>query len=215
MLGKHVAPPRFVAFVLLLPIGFWIHQHLFTHAKYTDSAAMAFDVAALLFVASLTPLFRQSGPEAIREHSDAYDANRLLVLGMTLLMTVAVMVVIAGELPNAKQGNVFAIGRLVSTLLLIWIFENTIFALHYAHEYYASPPGSDEDAGGLDFPGDGEPDYSEFVYFSFTLGMTFQTSDVDITSSRIRNIALLQCFISFVFNLGVIAFTINALGGAK
>jgi uncharacterized membrane protein len=218
-LGKYVAPPRFVIFILLLPIGFWIHQHVFPHAKYTDSASIAFDVAALLFLVSLTPLFRQSGPEAIRGHADAYDANRLLILIMTTLMTIAVLVVIAGELPAAKQGNPWAIARLVSTLTLIWVFTNTIFALHYAHEYYTppgegEPDGSGSDCGGLDFPGDGEPDYSEFIYFSFTLGMTFQTSDVSITSSRIRNIALLQCFISFIFNLGVIAFTINALGGA-
>lgn len=104
--------------------------------------------------------------------------------------------------------------KLVATLLLIWLFANSVYALHYAHAFYtAAPDGAGGDQGGIDFPGTAEPSYGDFVYFAFTLGMTFQTSDVDITSGRIRSVALLQSFTAFLFNIGVIAFTINALGG--
>ncbi len=212
MVGKHVAPPRFAGFLVLLPIAFFVHQHFVDHAKWTDSAAIAFDVASALFLVSLVPLLKQSGPDAIREHADTYDANRLLVLAMTTVVGIAVMVAIAAELPDAKQGDVGAIIRLVGTLTLIWLFANTVFAMHYAHEYYSSPDDSDEDCKGLDFPDGDEPDYTDFLYFAFTLGMTFQTSDVDITRRRLRSVSILHSFGAFIFNLGVIAFTINALG---
>ena len=99
-----------------------------------------------------------------------------------------------------------AMVKLVGTLLLTWFFTNTVYALHYAHLYYSSRDGND--AGGIDFPGTKTPDYLDFVYFSFTLGMTFQTSDTAITSRTIRRIATAHSFAAFVFNIGVIAFTI-------
>ena len=78
--------------------------------------------------------------------------------------------------------------------------------------FYA--PGDDSgDAAGIEFPGTKSPDYWDFAYFSFTLGMTFQTSDVAVTSTAIRKVVLFHCFAAFVFNIGVIAFTINVLGG--
>lgn len=101
--------------------------------------------------------------------------------------------------------------KLIGTLMLAWLFTNTVYALHYAHIYYSSRDGGDQE--GIDFPGGIAPDYLDFVYFSFTLGMTFQTSDAQITGRAIRRIATLHSFAAFVFNLGVVAFAINALGG--
>jgi uncharacterized membrane protein len=213
-LGKRIAPPRFIAFALIFIVGVAAHQGLLPGARWTDSAAMAFDLAASVFLVSLIPFLRENSAKAIRDHADANDANRVLILLMTTVLTIAVMVTIAGELPGARLGHPWAIVRLVGTLMLVWLFANTVYALHYAHEYYSEQPDCTGDRKGLDFPGEGDPGYAEFVYFSFTLGMTFQTSDVEITARRIRAIALLHCFAAFVFNLGVIAFTINALGGA-
>jgi uncharacterized membrane protein len=87
-----------------------------------------------------------------------------------------------------------------------------IYALHYAHLYYSDASTDGKDAKGLDFPSCDEPDYWDFAYFAFTLGMTFQTSDVEISSRRVRKVALGQCMAAFVFNIGVLAFTINVLG---
>ena len=213
MLGKHVAPPRFVAFLVLLVIGLPAHHLVFANARWADSASMAFDLAGIVFLISLLPLLPRRGADAIRATADTNDANRLLVLGMTSLLTIAVMVTISGELSRAEHGDVAAIVKLIGTLLTIWLFFNSVYAMHYAHAYYASDDAGG-DCGGLNFPGDEEPDYADFLYFSFTLGMTFQTSDVDVTSSRIRPVVLLQSFAAFAFNLGVIAFIINALGGA-
>jgi uncharacterized membrane protein len=95
---------------------------------------------------------------------------------------------------------------IVGTLLIAWLFGNTIFALHFAH--LVAKRG-----GGIEFPGAEKPGYPDFVYFSFTLGMTFQTSDVNISDRGIRNVVTAHCLVAFVFNLGILAFTINVLGG--
>jgi uncharacterized membrane protein len=114
---------------------------------------------------------------------------------------------------DARSGDLVALAKLVGTLLAIWLFANSIYALHYAHAYYTKAPDTGGDAAGLDFPGTKTPFYGDFAYFAFTLAMTFQTSDVAITSRALRHVALLHCFTAFVFNIGVIAFAINALGG--
>ena len=211
-LGNRIGPPRFLLFLALLPVGFFAHRWAFGDHHWGDSVAMAFDAAALVFLVSLLPLVHDSGAAEMRTHSARNDANRFLVLVLTTLLGFAVMAAIAGEMPAARGGDVIAACKLVGTLLLIWLFANSIYTLHYAHAWYAqSELGSD--TRGLDFPDSNAPDYYDFAYFAFTLGMTFQTSDVSITSRKLRHVALLHCFGAFVFNIGVIAFTINVLGG--
>ena len=98
------------------------------------------------------------------------------------------------------------------TIVLSWAFIHTIFALHYAHEFY------DEDAGlaaGMAFPGgDEEPDYWDFVYFSFVIGMTSQVSDVGVTSKEIRRTVAAHGIVSFLFNAALLALTVNIAASA-
>ncbi len=212
--GNRIAPVRFLAFLAFFPVAFLAYRHLIPAANWKEAISMAFDFAAVCFLVSLIPLLRDSSAAAVRVHARDNDANRVLVLVITSILTLVIMAAIAGELTAAKAGQSHAMVKLAGTLVLIWLFANSVYALHYAHEFYA--PGGKDGAvrGGLDFPGTASPTYSDFTYFAFTLGMTFQTSDVQITSPVVRRIALLQSFAAFVFNIGVIAFTINALGGA-
>lgn len=215
VLGRHVAPPRFLAFLVLLPLAGLAHFRLFSPHEWKTSLAIGFDVAAGVFLVSLIPLLKESGAHAIRARADANAANRIVVLAVSTLLMGVVMAGIAGELPGARRGQGPAIVALVATLLLIWLFANAVYALHYAHDYYtAHPREPGKDTGGIDFPGGAEPGYADFAYFAFTLGMTFQTSDIAITATHTRSVALLHSFGAFVFNIGVIAFTINALGGS-
>lgn len=211
-LGNRIAPARFLMFTALLAGGYAACRVLLPGDDWRDCAAMAFDGAAAVFLLSLIPLLRDSTAEAIRRHAARNDANRLLILALTTVLTVVAMAAIAGEIAGARGGEVQAIAKLVGTLLLIWLFANSVYALHYAHAYYlADAKGAD--SGGIDFPGTTTPDYWDFAYFAFTLGMTFQTSDVNIRSRRLRRVVLLHSFAAFIFNIGVIAFTINVLGG--
>lgn len=211
-IGHRVGPPRFLLFLALLPVGFFAYRAVFDSPHWGDAVAMAFDGAALVFLVSLIPLVRGSDVTDMREHSADNDANRFLVLVLTTLLGFAVMAAIAGEMRGARNGDTLAAAKLVVTLLLIWLFANSVYALHYAHAWYTrSETGSDR--RGLDFPDSNAPDYYDFAYFAFTLGMTFQTSDVSITARPMRHAALLHSFGAFVFNIGVIAFAINVLGG--
>ena len=212
-LGNRLAPPRFLLFLVLLPLGFLTYRQLVPDAGWMDALAMAFDFAAASFLISLIPILRQSSAAAMRLHSASNDANRVMVLVITTLLTLVVMSSISDELKAAQSGEPAGMIKLIGTLLLIWLFANSVYTLHYAHAYYATDSDNGGDIGGIVFPGTKTPDYFDFAYFSFTLGMTFQTSDVEISLAPVRRIVLLHCFAAFVFNIGVIAFTINALGG--
>jgi uncharacterized membrane protein len=214
VVGNRIAPRRFLLFLGLLVAGYFGYRAAWPATKWSDGAAMAFDAAAVVFLASLIPLLRDSSAETIRDHAAKNDANRALILVVTTFLTFVAMTAISGELAGARGGELGAILKLVGTLLLIWLFANSVYALHYAHAYYTRSDESDGDMGGIDFPGTKTPGYDDFLYFSFTLGMTFQTSDTNITATGIRRIALLHSFAAFVFSIGVIAFTINVLGGA-
>ena len=99
---------------------------------------------------------------------------------------------------------------------LSWLLLHTIFTIRYAHFYYdIHYTKSSTYSGGLEFPKEKEPDYIDFAYFSFVIGMTFQVSDVSITSRRIRRMALLHGLISFVFNAIIVALTISILANLK
>ena len=213
MVGNRIAPRRFLLFLALLVGGYFAYRAAWPDAKWSDAGAMAFDAAAIVFLGSLIPLLRDSSATTIRDHAARNDANRPLILVVTTFLTFVAMTAISGELADARNGEWPALVKLVATLLPIWLFANSIYALHYAHAYYTRSDETDGDAGGIEFPGTKTPAYDDFMYFSFTLGMTFQTSDTSITATGIRRIALLHSFAAFVFSIGVIAFTINVLGG--
>jgi len=211
-LGNRLAPPRFIAFALLLPAGVALWLWLNPAALWQDALAMGFDLAAALFLLSLLPLLRRSSVAEMRRHADQNDANRTLIVVISTLLALVVMAAISGELEAASGGDRMAMIKLLVSLVLAWLFANSVYALHYAHLYYFGSGETGEHRGGIDFPGTTSPDYGDFAYFAFTLGMTFQTSDVAITAPSIRRLVLVQSLASFVFNIGVIAFTINALG---
>ena len=94
-----------------------------------------------------------------------------------------------------------------ATILLSWAFVHTIFAIHYAHEYYGER--RDGKIGGLTFPEDAKPNYWDFLYFSLVIGMTSQVSDVQVTSKVIRRVVNLHGVLSFFFNVSVLALTVN------
>lgn len=168
-----------------------------------------FDVAALGFMATMPSLFKGSTAAQMRAHSRDNDANRGLALLLTVATSLVILVAVALELSGDPSPVEKA--AIVATLLIAWTFSNLVFALHYAHIYYIK--SGDADRGGATFPGDDEPTYWDFAYFAFTLGMTFQTSDVSITRGDWRRLVLWHSLAAFVFNLGILAFTINTLAG--
>jgi len=207
-LGNRLAPPRFIAFVVISAVASVVASHL---AGWSQAALIGFDIGATIFLLSCISLLGNEADE-MRQAAKRNDANRAVLLGITTVVCLVVLVAIGVELSNKDQMGAPAIVLIVGTLLIAWLFSNLVYALHYAHLFY-SPKGGGGDAGGIDFPGDGDPDYWDFIYFAFTLGMTFQTSDVGISARPIRRVVIVHCFAAFIFNIGVLAFTINVLGG--
>jgi len=102
----------------------------------------------------------------------------------------------------------------ITAVVISWTLLHTIFTLRYAHLYYdpnVDTDGETKDIGGLQFPGRQQPDYLDFVYFSFIVGMTFQVSDVNITSRRIRRACIIHALLSFAFNTAILALSINVI----
>jgi len=108
------------------------------------------------------------------------------------------------------------IAAAIPSMIFSWSIIHTAFAFHYAHIYYDdSESDPNKHAEGLEFPGEKKPDYRDFAYFSFVIGMTFQVSDVQITSKKIRRIVLLHGLLSFAINTFLVALTINLIAGFK
>ena len=210
-LGNRIAPARFVVFALLTIVGVPIAARAL---GWRLGLLAGFDVAAVVFLASLLPILSLRDARAIRAHGRENEANRPLIVAITVAVMLVVLAAVALELSGRAGLDTAAVALIVSTLVIAWVFSNVVFALHYAHLFYTPQADGAGDSGGLDFPGTAEPDYLDFVYFAFTLGMCFQTADVAIRSGRFRRVAIGHCLAAFVFDLGVLAFSINVLGGS-
>jgi len=118
---------------------------------------------------------------------------------------------------RSQSGGHFIVHLLLTFLTVIfsWTLVHTVYGLRYAHAFYgdSDEPGVNRHAGGLVFPGDRPPDYFDFAYFSFVVGMTCQVSDVQITSRRMRRITLFHSVLSFGFNTMILALLINTVSG--
>ena len=148
--------------------------------------------------------------ELIRRKADEEDGSKIFVFIMVLLSTFAslfavLMLVISDN--NIQEWILVSVA--ISTMIVSWFLVHTIFVFHYAHLYYKEGREGD----GLDFPGDEDPDYLDFAYFSFVLGCTFQVSDVQITEKNIRRLAFGHGLLAFALNTFVVALTINIIAG--
>ena len=206
-IGNRLAPPRFILFFVLLFAGVGAGLAVFPLAQ---AVMIGFDVATTVFLLACIPLFRHEAA-AMRKAARENDANRFVLLVLTLILSLVILVTVGSELVG--PGHPMAAEKLLiaATLALSWTGANMVYALHYAHLYYSRSDGG-KDSAGLDFPGEHpEPDYADFVYFSFTIGVALQTSDVAVTSPGIRRVVTLHCVEAFLFNMGVLALAISIL----
>ncbi|WP_295676388.1 DUF1345 domain-containing protein [uncultured Mucilaginibacter sp.] len=165
-------------------------------------------------------IIMSSHPLEVRKIAKLQDSSRTLLFVFISAASIASLVAIIFLLKSTKglpeavktKHILLAIGA----VLISWWLLHTIFTLRYAHLYYdenTDVDGEFKGIGGLHFPGKDQPDYLEFVYFSFIVGMTFQVSDVEISSRRIRRVCLMHSLMSFAFNTAILALSINVISG--
>lgn len=176
----------------------------------TIAVLLGFDLGALVFLAILARMFNQASPTSMRTQAQEQDTGRWGILWSGVVLSTVVLVALSNELHAAKAGGALAIGVGALSVVLSWLFLNTMFAIHYAHGFYGD---FGDKHSGLDFPDTAEPDYWDFAYFAIVIGMTFQVSDVQITSRYLRRVALLHSVIAFFFNVFIIAITVNIVAG--
>lgn len=208
-IGRVLAPWPFIIFGVLLVTTCAVACPLVGLGR---GEMIAFDVAAISFLLSCAPLLRH-GPREMRQAAERNDANRGILLLIAAGVCGVIVTAVGHELSQQGRLNTPDVILVVLTLSLCWIFSTVVYALHYAHLFYKrSSEGKDN--GGLHFPETPNPDYWDFIYFSSCLAMTFQTSDVEITSKHHRRTSIFHTFGAFIFNLVVIAFSINILGSS-
>ena len=204
---KRIMPWRFALFFALLLASWALVGIRFDAAQ---SLLIAFDVSSLAFLATNATSFGY-GAQRLRRAAAENDANRAVLLIVSVTLTLVILAALVGELAKGQLSG-WDKALVAATLVLVWTFGNAVYTLHYAHLYYSSKAG--KDCAGLKFPELKEPLMADFAYFAFTLGVAVQTSDVTITSREIRKVATIHCVAGFFFNLGVLALAINILGSS-
>jgi len=163
------------------------------------------DSGVALYLALIFRIMAHWPIDRIRQRACVEDEGALALLVLTTASALASLAAVISELGHAPSAYRVALGAV--TILLSWTFMHVIFALHYGHEFYGE--GSDERTGGLDFPGNEEPDYWDFLYYSLVVAMTAQVSDVQVTSKKLRRLTTVHGVVSFFFNVVVLALTVN------
>ena len=206
---------RLRLWLLLLSAAVAVVAFLFTPGAwpFTGRILAAWDIAAFLYLGLAWTMLARASIETMQQRAQQEDEGAVVILGLTVAAAVASLGAIGAELAgihvNEPAGQVIRLALAGITILCSWLFLHTVFAIHYAHEFY----GDHGEGSGLAFPGEPKPDYWDFMYFAFTIGSAAQTSDVTVVSRLMRRLVLIHTVLSFLFNTTILALVVN-LGAA-
>lgn len=174
-------------------------------------AVAAWDVGSFLFLAATAVTFFLALDRDISADAKRHQEGEWTVFTITLLGAVMsfAAIFLFSHAASHKTHESASLAFVIVTLILSWLTTHVMFAYRYAHEYYSYDLGGAEIDRGIEFPHDDRPDYLDFAYFSFVLGMTFQVSDCNVTAKKLRRLATLQGLIGFLFNTVILALSVN------
>jgi len=200
-----------VAFIAAVAAYFLVHSY----ANTPTCVIAAWDTFSVVLLALLWTAILSSGIDHIRYRARTQDLSRLLIFVFTIAAACSSIFAVVILLSAAKNTAHLGLHATLSIVAVLssWTLVHTMFAMRYAHAYYGEGDAPDAHAGGLDFPDDKNPDYLDFAYFSFVIGMTCQVSDVQITMKSLRTLALIHGILCFGFNTIILALTINTVSG--
>lgn len=186
--------------------------------NYLMIGTILWDVFTLSYILLSWIVFFTSSLEQIKTKATMEDGGKYFVFIVIVLSSFASMVTVTMLIISKDTADIpkaIYLPVIISGIMLSWIMVHTTYVFHYAHLYYDDNEKTGTNMGGLDFPGCDNPDYIDFAYFSFIIGMTFQVSDVQISNRTIRHKALAHSLLSFILNTFVVALTINLIAGLK
>lgn len=206
---------------LLVGLGIYFALLVFADMHWRLRFIWAWDIGTAVALIALYIGLRGATAEAMQHNAQRQDARKWAVLVISLVAATASLVVIASEMPLVKNaaGITQALHAIfvIFTVVLSWVFIHTVFAVHYAHDYYVDADLSKATSMPaklpLLFPGDQWPNYGDFLYFAFTVGMTFQVSDVQVADREMRRVVLAHGATSFFYTTGILALAINLVAG--
>lgn len=220
IVGPFASRPRLLSgfAVGLLTLG--VSGFILPRLEASTRAIVSWDLTCLWFIGLTIGHMRSQSLDDLKAHVAAHDEGQGIIVTVVMAAAAASLWAVGLELSLAKDAHGLAkdlrVGLALATVALSWFTTQLIFALHYAHAYYApdkATPEEDDVIGGLNFPGGQEPDNWDFVHFATIIGVASQTADVAFTNRRLRRIGTVHSLISFAFNTAVLALTINLLAG--
>jgi len=202
-------PRLFIAVACAIAIGLFLPQSVARQSVTRWLIAWNFGTGLYVLLAAI--MMVRSSSHHMRHRAQLQDDGQLAILVLVVVSAVASLAAIAGELAVVKDMHGFLktahIALAGITVLTSWAFIQVMFALHYAHDYYAAVCHAG--AAGLQFPGEDEPDYGDFFYFAAVIGTSGQTADVSFVSKPMRRIGSMHCILAYLFNTTVFALLIN------
>ncbi|HEX8012556.1 MAG TPA: DUF1345 domain-containing protein [Casimicrobiaceae bacterium] len=211
----HLRAPHLLGVAVLLAFGAslalqpWFSSQLVLLASW--------DVGALCYLALAWAVIARTDETLTRRRAQRYDPSGYMIFLLILIAASASFVAIGFMIGDIKDLPFWPrAGRLtlsISALLLSWLLIHTLFAFHYARLYYFLPEGGEQHHRGLRFPDDDEPDYLDFAYYALVVGMTSQVSDVAVLSRPMRRLTMIHGVLSFIYNIAILAMSINIIGG--
>ena len=210
-------PRLYICAVVMVLVYFAIPGEM----RVATRALIAWNVAAILFIGLVAWMAARSNEAAIRAHAAGEDEKQWVLLLVGTIAACAAMAAIFSELGAVKDMTGWNKGAHIAltglTIVSAWTFIHLLYALHYAHEYYGEIDDASgalsETREGLRFPGDRDPTYGDFVYYSFVIGCASQTADVETVSKVMRRTTLAHGVVAFFFNTVILALTINIGAG--
>lgn len=172
---------------------------------------IAWNAGTGLYVILAAIMMIRSTPHRTRYRAQLQDDGQVTILVLVAIAAAASLAAIAGELAVVKDMHGLPKAEHIAlagvTVLSSWAFIQVMFALHYAHDYYAA--ACHGRPAGLQFPNEESPEYGDFFYFSAVIGTSGQTADVSFVSKPMRRIGSLHCILAYLFNTTVLALLIN------
>ncbi|HAV4297989.1 DUF1345 domain-containing protein [Acinetobacter baumannii] len=186
-----------------------------TSWKWSTILLASWNGSISLYLLHVWKLMRSADHSQMQQQAKKQDESKWVIMLIVLLAITMSLVAILVQLSQLPSGHYEKLGHVALALLTIisaWLFMHTVFALHYAHDFYMALSRNEEN-GGLDFPGTEHPTYLDFLYFSYIIGTSAQTADVSITNKHMRLLNLFHAVLSFGFNTTILAICINVAAG--